>query len=91
MVKKDMDVFLVCMAKDAVLYAGCQTISNEIMSLCENQADSCEKAFEFISNEPLPTEEMVKSLLALVVHRPQVWDIKTRLFPDIKILVANKM
>lgn len=73
------------------MYSAGQRICDEIMSLCLEQVKSCKTAFDVIANEPLVTEETIKSLMALVIHHPFLWDVKSRLFPDVKTLLSNKM
>jgi hypothetical protein len=67
-----------------------QNYCTEILEKCRIQLGACKGAFDISLNEKIISEEKSKSLLSLIIHRPFVWDLKSRLFPDIGSLILNK-
>lgn len=85
-----LEKFIIASKLDSMMS---EQISKEHQIMCtvlDNHFKSCCEAFEFISTSPLLTEDSAKSAISILIHRPQLDDLKRHQIRDITHLLINK-
>lgn len=62
-------------------------LAGSILNNCELHLKSCWEAFRTMKEEPLLSESIAQSLLALIIHRPFIFENYSIHLPDLESLI----
>ena len=82
--------FRTCTEKDNLIADAIGGMIGNILNNCKVHLESCKEAYEAVRREPLLSEDLAKSLLAIVIHRPHLFENQKRFVPDIESLLIIK-
>lgn len=73
---------LIAITEDSI-----ERLAGLILNNCELHVKSCWEAFKTMKEEPLLSELIAKSLLALIIHRPFIFENYSIHLPDLESLI----
>lgn len=74
--------------RDVLISNALALIIDNMLINCKRHVKSCNEAFSTLKYDPLLSEETAKSLLALIIHRPFLYENQKSFIPDIESLLS---
>lgn len=76
--------------RDQLIFEAVRHKLNLILVNCKKHLLSCRESFQSLATDPLLSEMNAKALLALIIHRPLLFENHRSHIPDIESLLSIK-